>query len=281
MEREQLLEKYKRIEKNMKAVKDKQREAEKTEEEYGVAKKEEKSIRDNIGCLPMLIFLSGIVVGIAGLTAFVGLLSESLLGAFVFLGGGIALALLIMAGAEKVNLALNQEKNDAKADEYHREVVLPLESKLEEVRTEYTNMKNLQEMILAQDEIPEPYQSLETIAYFVQVLENRRADSEKEIYNLYEEELHRRHLEEQQQQLLEEQKKANESRMKCPKCGSISCVSMMESHTSGSDFSAGKGCCGFALLGPIGLLCGACGEGRTTTNEMYWVCQDCGKKFKQ
>lgn len=36
-------------------------------------------------------------------------------------------------------------------------------------------------------------------------------------------------------------------------------------------------CCGLIALGPLGLLCGACGSG-TTTDE-FWICQDCGNKF--
>ena len=53
-----------------------------------------------------------------------------------------------------------------------------------------------------------------------------------------------------------------------------------ETTTKGKDFSAGKGCVGTLLLGPIGMLCGMCGEKRRTINTNYWVCNNCGKKWK-
>lgn len=63
--------------------------------------------------------------------------------------------------------------------------------------------------------------------------------------------------------------------MKCPKCGSEHI--QYATSTSGGGFSVSDSCCGFILLGPLGLLCGACGSG-TTTKE-FWICQDCGAKF--
>lgn len=41
--------------------------------------------------------------------------------------------------------------------------------------------------------------------------------------------------------------------MICPKCGSENCNVINETYTSGSDFSASKGCLGALLFGPIGL----------------------------
>ena len=52
--------------------------------------------------------------------------------------------------------------------------------------------------------------------------------------------------------------------MKCPKCQNDNSQIINEVTTSGKDFSAGKGCCGAILMGPIGLLCGACGKGKQT-----------------
>ena len=62
--------------------------------------------------------------------------------------------------------------------------------------------------------------------------------------------------------------------MKCPKCGNENCQITTETSSSG------KGCCGALLLGPIGILCGACGKGKTIQSTSYWVCPNCGKKFK-
>lgn len=63
--------------------------------------------------------------------------------------------------------------------------------------------------------------------------------------------------------------------MICPKCGSENV--QFSTNTSGGGFGAGKGCCGYMILGPIGLLCGACGSG--TTTEEFWICHNCGYKF--
>ena len=65
--------------------------------------------------------------------------------------------------------------------------------------------------------------------------------------------------------------------MKCPKCG---CENIQfATRTSGSSFSAADSCCGFLLLGPLGILCGLCGSDVST--EEFWVCRDCGKKFTE
>ncbi|MBQ2938438.1 MAG: hypothetical protein IJE05_06155 [Clostridia bacterium] len=68
--------------------------------------------------------------------------------------------------------------------------------------------------------------------------------------------------------------------MKCPKCGENNSQIINEVTTTGKDFSAGKGCCGAILMGPIGILCGACGEGKQTHNNQYWVCNNCGNKWR-
>ncbi len=68
--------------------------------------------------------------------------------------------------------------------------------------------------------------------------------------------------------------------MICPKCGFDGCQIVAETTSKGKDFSAGKGCCGALLLGPIGILCGACGKGKKIKSTNYWICNNCGNKFK-
>ena len=65
--------------------------------------------------------------------------------------------------------------------------------------------------------------------------------------------------------------------MKCPKCGSENCSAMSEAKTKG--FGAGKGICGAILLGPVGFLCGLCGMGKNKGSKVFFVCNECGKKF--
>lgn len=63
--------------------------------------------------------------------------------------------------------------------------------------------------------------------------------------------------------------------MKCPKCGSEHI--QYATTTSGGGTSFLDSCCGFIILGPIGLLCGNIGSSVTT--EEFWICQECGNKF--
>lgn len=63
--------------------------------------------------------------------------------------------------------------------------------------------------------------------------------------------------------------------VKCPKCGSEHV--QFATNTSGSGVSFLDSCCGFILLGPLGLLCGTIGSGAHT--EEFWICHDCGHRF--
>lgn len=68
--------------------------------------------------------------------------------------------------------------------------------------------------------------------------------------------------------------------MNCPRCGNSNVQMINETSTKGKDFSASKGCCGLVLMGPVGLLCGLCGKGKQIINTNYWVCNQCGTKWK-
>lgn len=69
--------------------------------------------------------------------------------------------------------------------------------------------------------------------------------------------------------------------MQCPKCGNTyNMQTITETVTKGKDYSVGKGFCGYIFLGPIGVLCGACGKGKKTKSTTYWLCPECGHKFK-
>lgn len=70
----------------------------------------------------------------------------------------------------------------------------------------------------------------------------------------------------------------------CPKCGNTDLQSTVETktETTGGGFSASKGCLGYLIFGPLGLLCGSCGSNTntTTTNTTYWNCPKCGHRFR-
>jgi len=69
----------------------------------------------------------------------------------------------------------------------------------------------------------------------------------------------------------------------CPVCKSAYCRAISTNNTYIEDkgYGAGKGCCGYILFGPLGLLCGLCGGKRRTrtTTQTYWHCDGCGNKF--
>ncbi len=67
--------------------------------------------------------------------------------------------------------------------------------------------------------------------------------------------------------------------MFCPRCGNQNCVEVREVHTQNGDFSAGKGCCGYLIFGPIGILCGLCGRKKETHENIYLQCNSCGLRF--
>lgn len=71
----------------------------------------------------------------------------------------------------------------------------------------------------------------------------------------------------------------------CPNCGAgpefCNPIPKINVKTSGGGYSIWDGCCGMILLGPAGLLCGACGGGVKTEvrSETWFVCQKCGTEF--
>lgn len=85
---------------------------------------------------------------------------------------------------------------------------------------------------------------------------------------------------------------AGRYRLVCPNCGNnhlqaiTETTNSVQTTTSGGGYSGTKGCLGLLLFGPFGLLCGNCGQSQTTTStaqtttKTYWICQDCGNKFR-
>lgn len=69
--------------------------------------------------------------------------------------------------------------------------------------------------------------------------------------------------------------------MQCPRCNGSNLQIVSETEGSTKGYGAGKGCLGYLVFGPIGFLCGLCGMGKgRCTTKTYWVCSDCGKKFR-
>lgn len=76
--------------------------------------------------------------------------------------------------------------------------------------------------------------------------------------------------------------------VRCPRCGEHNLHPMNETstsvQTSGGGYSSSKGCLGWLLFGPIGLLCGGLGQKQRTSvntvNKLFWICNECGFKFR-
>ena len=72
---------------------------------------------------------------------------------------------------------------------------------------------------------------------------------------------------------------------RCPRCGSSNLQVVMSQDTSatGGGYSGGKGCLGFLLFGPLGLLCGSCGSKTKieSSNRTGLVCIDCGSEVQR
>lgn len=70
----------------------------------------------------------------------------------------------------------------------------------------------------------------------------------------------------------------------CPKCRSKDVLPLSETETevSGGGYGVGSGCCGWILLGPIGLLCGLCGRETKVNSKTrhFWICKSCEHKFR-
>lgn len=68
--------------------------------------------------------------------------------------------------------------------------------------------------------------------------------------------------------------------IRCPACGSSDLTTISEISTSGKDFNRSNACCGYLLCGPLGLLLGVDKKGKQQHTNNYWVCKNCGNKFK-
>lgn len=67
----------------------------------------------------------------------------------------------------------------------------------------------------------------------------------------------------------------------CPRCGCNNCQIIAETESKTKGYGFCKGLCGFLIFDFWGLLCGLCGMGKSKSKtRSYWVCPNCGNKFK-
>lgn len=96
-------------------------------------------------------------------------------------------------------------KREVSGEMYYNNVIEPLEKDAFVIKDaidklfESSDMKNYETMI------PEKYQTIEALNQFVIILKDGRADSQKEVFNIYEEEEHRREMINLQQMQIQNQ----------------------------------------------------------------------------
>ena len=71
---------------------------------------------------------------------------------------------------------------------------------------------------------------------------------------------------------------SNGANRTCPQCGYANCQIITESSQKKGGYDSGTGFLGCVLLGPLGLLCGSCGNKQTVVKSL-WYCPRCGNKF--
>lgn len=277
MERKELLAKYQFILSEHQRITEKEQELKHLKSEHEKILQEEKQKREKMGTGTWFITVIPFFVGAYFLYRSIkGLFNGVVIDAIIFFTCVVACK-AILELVFTISFAIyDRKKNEMEVEKYHNEVTIPEENKLNQCAKELQNIKTAEEFASAIESIPEEYRTIEAISFFCHALQVGRADTEKEVYNLYEEELYRKRLEKIQKEQL---KKIDDSLVHCPKCGGTHCNMMVKTKTDHTPFGIGNACCGYILFGPIGFLCGACGMGTSTETETYWYCEDCGKKF--
>lgn len=203
MEREQLLENYKKMKDAVSRLLEEQERLEERSAEYEAAVEEEKRIRNKGG---FAFWLGTIIAGataIAGFVKFGDMLAVSFFKALLCIVAGIIGGVIILCIGTAIDDKLNNENNNIKADEYHKSTVEPIAIAIDKSKKIIDRLWNTEEMKEFEKRIPSEYKTLEAMIFFVHALKIGRADTEKELYNLYEEELHRKHVERMQTQQLQ------------------------------------------------------------------------------
>ncbi len=277
MEREELLETYRYILTENQKIADLKNEIAQSEKNYLNKLEEAKKAKDDMSGWTAVIAVIPMVFGvICFFNIFVSIFNGEGIGAIFFAGATI----FLFATGTLLGVILfaknDRDKCEIKAAKIHNEEALPLYTKYEQKVDQLNELLETTQIGTLENSIPQDYRTEDALTFFVKALETERADSKKELYNLYEEELHRKRIENIE---LEKLQKLDDSLTHCPKCGGTRCRMITESKSSTTSFGLGDACCGMILLGPLGILCGLCGMESTAETKTYWVCQDCGNKF--
>lgn len=114
--------------------------------------------------------------------------------------GSIIPLILVMVA---MIVARYKGKNGRINEEYYNQKILPIKKELNQQEKVILAFMNSDEMKNLSDVIPQKYLNLKAVLFLLDVLQTGRADSAKEAYNLYEEELHREKIQEMQEEQLD------------------------------------------------------------------------------
>lgn len=180
LESTELLDEYTKIQKVVCAIADQQTALKKLQDKYEALEQREAEIREgDSGFLCHFLLIISIIVGIS---------LGGILGALI---GGVAGAIAWVI-AWVIHNNNNNEAWNQQADQYHLDNVIPAQEELYDCQELLDTYWNSEEIKLMEIVVPDKYQSVDAINFFVNLLVTKRADTEKELFNLYEEEIHRR-----------------------------------------------------------------------------------------
>lgn len=192
----ELLKVYKRIRARLDELLSRQDDLNKAIEEVKNVQEKENKIRNKKGIVGNVIGFIGILFLVCCFLAGVGGIIIGFIG-----------CIIIQSIGNAIDKKIVKDKFEKQADEYNTQFVIPAKNKAQELKSLVDQIWETDEMILYEQIIPEEYKELEIMDFFIRALEIGRASNEKELFNLYEEELHRKKVESMQKEMLENQQK--------------------------------------------------------------------------
>lgn len=207
-----LLQDYNDIKNKLVLVSDKSDELYRIQIDIQSKLKLEKECREALGWIGkfgVIIWAMFIVVGFG---------FASLIGSII----GVIIGYLIYSAMYNIDRKRFSQKNNQLADEYHIKVINPLIERFNELKVEIDVLWESEELLLYEKIIPDEYKSIDAINFFIRALQVGRASNQKEVFNLYEEELHKRKMIDMQNEMLIKQDEQIElSRMQNEKIDKI------------------------------------------------------------
>jgi len=152
------------------------------------------------GETPDWVYLSALIAAVVGLFIGNGFFGRIIAAIFLAV---IAYFFLDYVVYKNCIYPFKKDKLIQEATEYREKKLAEIQSMIDKTKGDIDDCWTSKEMELYELAVPPQYQSYEAIECFISLLTSRRADTEKELFNLYEEEKHRREMEAMQQQQLQ------------------------------------------------------------------------------